>query len=370
MNEGAEVGNPYRFVSVLGEDGQPIEIDALQAFFNKVCDWGLEAVMAELQQDPIKTDTTERGRLTAGIVQQRMSGLTRNELPKVDDFKIVVGLDIGKYFSHWTKVCIHGNATGHVIDYGVMETHGLSATSDEAAIETAVFKSLEAWRIDIQAVNKPDFVLIDSGDVTQAVYAFVRQYGSPFAAAKGHPGGKLQMSSGDSPTRLHFEAARADFQTKEGIWLYNLDSEYWKQQVQQRFLTSTLNEANQLNAGSLSVWSTENHKEHLSYSHHIVAEERQESFTPGKGLIRKWVVTNRNNHWLDATALALAAGGILGIKVIPRQLPIPDRPRKVNRFLVQTGRPFVPQDRMAELWDHTTDLLSNHQSKKQSRQSR
>jgi hypothetical protein len=55
--------------------------------------------------------------------------------------KITVGLDIGKYYSHWTKLVTHGNAIGHIVDYGIMETPGLSATSDELSIETAILKS-------------------------------------------------------------------------------------------------------------------------------------------------------------------------------------------------------------------------------------
>lgn len=343
MKEGAVVANPYRYVKESNTDGDVIELDALAAFFNRVADWGLEAVQAELQQDPIKTDTTERGKLTAGIVQTRMSGLRRRELPKVDEFKITVGLDIGKYFSHWTKIALHGNACGHVIDYGVMETHGLTANSDETAIEQAILKSLMAWRVDIQADNPADFVLVDSGDYNQAVYEFVRQYGSPFAASKGWASSKINMSQGDSATRLHFEHVRADLQTTEGIWLYNVETEYWKHQVQQRFLTATFNEAHELNDGSLSVWSTESAKDHLSYAHHLVAEERQERFIPGKGLVRKWVVTNKNNHWLDATALALAAGGVLGCKVIPREIKIPESSSKP-----QPVSPKVQQQRFRQ----------------------
>lgn len=330
MNVGTEVANPYRFVSGVNADGDAIELDALSAFFNRVADWGLDPVMAELQQAPVVHNEVDKLKLTAGTVRSRMSGLARGELPKVDSFKIVVGLDIGKYFSHWTKICIHGNAIGNVVDYGIMETPGLSASSDETSIEQAILKSLEGWRIDIQLPFSPDMVLIDSGDYTNAVYSFVRQYGSPFFASKGWAGGKLQMQGADTPARRHFERVRADMQPVEKVWLFNLDSEYWKLQVQQRFLTKTFNDLNQANEGALSVWSTEDAKEHLSYAHHIVAEERRETFIPGKGVVKKWAVINRNNHWLDATALALAASSVLGLTVIERkqQNPLQEQQRR------------------------------------------
>jgi hypothetical protein len=317
MNEGAVLSNPHRFVSQLNDEGDPIEVDALQAFFNRVADWGLPRVLAELQQDPEEEEQVDSLKITSGLVMSRMSGLNRFELPKEEDVRIVCGIDVGKFFSHWCKVAIHGNATCHVIDYGVMETHGLSAQSETEAVQKALVTSLEQWRIDIQAENPPEFCLIDSGDYSDAVYEFVRRVGSPFAASKGWESARLVFTGESTPTRLFFEECRADFQAKERIWLYNLNSEYWKQQVHQRFVTSTRNEAGQLNDGSLSVWSTTDRKEHLSFAHHIVAEERREVFKEGKGLVKSWVKTNKNNHWLDATALALCAGGCLGLRVVP-----------------------------------------------------
>jgi hypothetical protein len=236
----------------------------------------------------------------------------------VDKQKIVVGLDIGKYVSYWVKMSIHGNGIGHVIDYGVMETHGVTTQTDDTAIELAILKSLELWRLDIMARNSPDAVMVDTGDFTPAIYEFIRRYGAPFYCSKGWEGGRLEMSGANSPTRLFFEECRADFQQAAGVWLYNFNSWHWKYQVHQRFLTQTFNEAQIINDGSLSVWSTDDTRQHLAYSHHICAEERTEKFVEGKGLVRKWEKNNANNHWLDATAMALMAGGVLGVRVLPR----------------------------------------------------
>jgi hypothetical protein len=215
------------------------------------------------------------------------------------------------------------------------------------SIETAILKSLEAWRIDIQSENPPDMVLIDSGDYSNAVYAFVRQYGSPFNASKGHGGSKLHFEGKDSETRRQFERARADYQSAAGVWLFNFDSEYWKHQVQQRLLTETINQQNQLTDGALSLWSTSDAKEHLSFSHHLVAEERREQFIPGKGLVSKWAVVNRNNHWLDATALALLGSSLQGYKVIPK--PEPNQLQSYNpQQSQQSKQPAQPQNRFRQ----------------------
>jgi hypothetical protein len=310
MDAGAVMGNPYRI--------KPGSISALQTFYNQVADNGIGFALSELQNDPEDDSPIDSLKLRPGTIQKRMSGLQRHELPKVDSQKILVGLDIGKYVSYWVKLSLYGNGTGHVIDYGVMETHGVTTQTDDTAIEVAILKSLELWRMDIMARNTPDAVMVDTGDFTPAIYEFIRRYGAPFYCSKGWEGGRLEMSGANSPTRLFFEECRADFQQAAGVWLYNFNSWHWKYQVHQRFLTQTFNEAQIINDGSLSVWSTDDTRQHLAYSHHICAEERTEKFVEGKGMVRKWEKNNPNNHWLDATAMALMAGGVLGVRVLPR----------------------------------------------------
>jgi hypothetical protein len=81
-----------------------------------------------------------------------------------------------------------------------------------------------------------------------------------------------------------------------------------------------------------------------------VAEERRDIFDPkGKGIVRKWVVVNKNNHYLDATALACVAAGCLGVRVVPRVTlenvpapkPIPKRPV----LTAPNGQPFFVSER-------------------------
>jgi hypothetical protein len=231
-----------------------------------------------------------------------------------------------------------------------METNGIGVNSDQASIDQALLKSLEAWRNDMLADNPPDFCMIDSGDGNhyQPVYEFVRRYGLPFVASKGSNDGRISFEGQDTATRLHFERCRADVQTQEGIWLYHIDSEFWKYQVQNRFLTATFSDQHQFNDGSLSLFASEDKKQHLAFSHHTVAEERQEQFVPGKGLVKKWRKVNPNNHWLDATSLALCAAGVLGLRVVPRQPIAPlasYRPQPTRRITTPDGRAFLASQR-------------------------
>lgn len=334
MREGAVISNPYRFANRQNKNGIPIEVDALQAFFNKVADLGMTRVNAELQNDPDLEEAAETIGLTAGKVASRISGLAQNELPKSDG-QVFVGIDIGKYYSHWVKIFSYGNAIANIIDYGVMENPGMSSDITPQAVQVALLNSLLNWRSDIISTHPPTFCLVDSGDYTDAVYEFVRQAGgTPFAASKGYAASKFFIGQ-ENATRRIFDQCWAGLLVQERLWLYHVNTEHWKQQVHERFAVQTFNSQNQINDGSLSLFASEDTKKHLSFSHHIVAEERRDTFIDGKGMVRKWVQTNKNNHWLDATALALAAAGVYGhrlIRVAPVVVPEQSKPRPSTQF--------------------------------------
>ncbi len=348
MDAGAEITNPYRFDQRHNSDGRIVEVSALQAFFNRVADWGLAAVMAELQNDPEEEELADTIQLTPGRVQARASGLRQNDLPKVDGVQITVGVDVGKYWCHWVKTAWWGNAIGVVIDYGIIEVPGMQAKTDVKAVEQALLNALIQWRTDIIAENPPDFCLIDSGDYSDAVYEFVRQAGgSPFAASKGYAPAKFHMGKESEDRRL-FDMCWAGRLPQEKLWLYHIESEHWKHWVHERFNTPTMNEANQFNDGSLSLWVDSDSKRHLTYSHHICSEMREDLFVEGRGIVRKWRQRSKNNHFLDATAYGCCAAGCLGIRVVPRVVPTrppPVQPQTSPRITMPDGRPFLITER-------------------------
>ena len=317
LETGSVVSNPHRFNRRLDAMGRAVEVSAIQAFFNRVADWGLSRVMAELQNEPDEEEVEQTLGLTAGIVMKRASHLGQNVLPTAT-CKIAFGLDIGKYFSYWVKLASWGNAITAVIDYGIIENPNMTKSSEPEAVAISLMKSLSEWRTDTLAENPPDFGLIDSGYCTDAVYEFIRQSGgSPFAAAKGWDTGRFRIGESKQGRRV-FHEAYAQYMSEEKIWLYNVHTEWWKQWTQERFLTKNMTDGN-FNDGSCSVFNTgRDPKRHLNFSHHICAEGREELFVEGKGIVRSWKVYNRNNHWLDAMALGHAALGVLGVRLIPR----------------------------------------------------
>ncbi len=354
MEKGAVVTNPDRFNRRLNSDGEPVEISALQSFFNRVADWGMDAVMSELQNDPQDKTAVETERLTAGVVQTRVSGFERGKLP-VDSATVTMGLDLGDRYGHWVKIAWFGNAVGVVIDYGILEVPGMvgKAKVSRKARELALYNALLGMRTPILAENAPEFCLIDAGDGdhTETVYSFVRDAGgSPWAASKGWDAGRFRMPADSNDKRRVFNECYAALRPQDRIWLYNVNTEFWKHWLQQRFLTPTFDDQHQFNDGSLSLFSSDNKKEHLSFAHHMVSEMRQERFIEGKGIVRKWMELSRNNHFLDAAALACAAAGCVGVRLLPKAEPIrttiEHKPRpRLPRLKTPSGRPFLLTER-------------------------
>lgn len=341
IERGVELGNPTNKSRKKRADGTPMEVTAFQRVLNAASDKSWRYVNAELQNEPDEEETEQTIGLTAKTVMSRISGLVHNELPKAEGIKITLGLDVGKYYSHWAKVAWHGSAIGHVIDYGVMETPGMGSQVDPVAVMTALMPSFHNWRTEQLAENPPDFCLIDSGDYGEAVYAFVHEAGgSPFAASKGWDTGRFRMGVA-SPTRRLFDECFANYQPENKLWLYHAHTEHWKHWVQERFVTPTFDEQQQLNDGTLSLFSDPNDaRRHFTFSKHMVSESRQDKFIEGKGIQRKWVVHSKNNHWLDAMALACAAAGVLGVRLIPR-IETNQPEKRAGQIVKPSGKPFL-----------------------------
>ena len=335
---------------VTTDDGRACVLSPIQEAYNKIADTSLSAFKTEYQNDPDPEEQPETTGLTAGRVASRVSGYLQG-VYHPDTETVTVGLDIGKYYSHWCKIAWHGNAIGMIVDYGVMETPGMMTATDAQAVMTALLPALQQWRTDITADGKLDFCLIDSGDYGDAIYEFVRQVGgTPFAASKGWDTGRFRMPKEATHDKRPFQDCYASHLPQERLWLYHVHTEHWKQWLQERFVTATYNESQQFNDGSLSLYSAPNdRKRHTSFAHHMVAEERRDTFVPGKGIMRKWVTISKNNHYLDAVALACAAAGCVGVRIVPKtdSRPVSQQIRQAPkpRVMGQYGQPFLATER-------------------------
>lgn len=303
-------------------DGDPLEWSAIQAYYNRVADFGKDAVATEIDNDPPETVGPQGSGLTAEIVASRLSGLDRMQLP-ANTMHLTAAIDLGKYRCHWVVVAWWKGAGGCVVDYGIAEVTGTSKDIDNEASEPQIYKALLDWRdtllqkeyVDATGTRRQvSAVFVDSGNFTNSAYEFVRQVGTPFYAVKGNSPYRPRSKSTD--TTKAGDNMHAEYQESQKVWLFNLNTDYWKQWVHERFLTPNFDENNMLRRGSLSIYEVPGGQRHTSYAQHIVAEELVREFKEGKGEREYWDVKNDNNHWLDATYYAAAAGRYAGARLL------------------------------------------------------
>lgn len=341
-----EVSNHQSYSKKIHEDGQPLEVSAVQAYYNRVADWGKDAVATEIDNDPPESIGPQGMGLTAKIVSSRLSGLERGQLP-ANATSVTAAIDLGKYRCHWVVMAWWKGAGGCVIDYGIAEVSGTDRTIDNEASEPQIYKALLNWRdellqkcyVDAAGTQRNvDCIFVDSGTFTNAAYEFVRQVGPPFHAAKGLGNYRPRKQSTEK-TRAG-DHMHAELQADQRLWLFDLGSDYWKTWVHERFMTPTFDENNFLRRGALSLFVQPGAQTHNSFAHHITAEELVTEFKEGKGAKTYWHQHNENNHWLDATYYAAAAGRFTGVhllsesgspKVEPRHTTKPETKPKRQR---------------------------------------
>lgn len=320
-------------------DGEPLIHSALQAAFNRIAETSFSAFRAEYQNDPEDADQGIATTLTAAKVQGRISDTLQRQLPAETE-RITIGIDVGKYLCHWTKIAWAPEATGTIIDYGIIETVNIDRHSDEQAIELAIASALEIFAEEQLALDpqlRPDLCLIDSGTFTSAVYEASRRIGRPFFPAKGI-GSQFRMpNSTNTKTQTHlYEEAYSTYRIADAVSLYLINVDYWKLWTHERFLTDSYQQGTSMRTpGSLALFNPEgDRRRHLAYSQHIVAEELRLIPRDGKDYRREWYVKTRNNHWLDSTTYANAAAGACGVTLFRRRedlaAAIKPRPTKLT----------------------------------------
>lgn len=351
MDLGAEM-IADNFKSVTLPDGREAVHSALQEAFNKIADTNISAFRAEYQNDPEEEEQAEVSALTPGRVSGQLSGLQRCEIPEDPAFSFV-GIDIGKYKSHWVKLRITREAVAWITDYGIVETHGLSKYSTEQAIDLAIIDSLIEFS-DTETFNndQPVMTMVDSGDFTESIYAFCREVDGPFFPTKGWSSDRFRNKKESDDVKPFLEAYAHRIHDSKGnlLWLYNVNTEWWKKWGQERFLVDAFMDHTRI-PGSVALFEPPHgdRKFHSQFGRHMVSESEQLIPVDGKLNKRVWVVHDKsNNHWLDAYALACAAAGCAGIRLVnPRieitpQKPVSPPPARITN---QYGQPFLATER-------------------------
>jgi phage terminase large subunit GpA-like protein len=250
--------------------------------------------------EPILPSKLNQTSLEVNELAARIIDLPRGIVPAGTKL-VTMGVDLGKYLIHWAVVAWSPSANGHVLDYGRQEV-----ASDSLGVEQALMVALrelkemiaEGWPTGTTAGAKapPQQVFIDSGYMSQVVYAFCRESGERYRPAIGRGAAQQHRQWYNRPTqtgsvcRAIGEGWHANWLPAEQLHLIEVDSDHWKTWVHQR-LSTPLEKP-----GAMTLFSAQPN-EHLALAKHLTAETKTEEFVAGKGVVVKWERVRRQNHW-------------------------------------------------------------------------
>jgi len=351
--------NPYRYNTAPMSDGKPAEISSYQGYLNFVADKGLAAALTELQNDPPVDEDGAKLILTAYHVRANCrSGLARGIVPAGAKL-LTRGVDLKKTGLHHCTIAWDASLSGSIVDYDFwpFETQGLKAS----ACEGLILEGLQEWWESV----KPGYVddegtpwdvdrtLIDEGWKedgwnTQPVELFCASVGFGNAMPSKGVGNWRQRAS----TKTSIEGVNWRVDYGLGFPQCQVNADHWKIRVHEGFL-QPFGDAGSLGlfAPNKDEWGREPANAHHSYAKHITAERWAPKGTSGTFA---WQPADggrhqKPNHWLDATALAIAAREVHGVSLLqpkserPRQLPskTPKQPRPT--FERESGERWLPQ---------------------------
>jgi hypothetical protein len=330
MERGHDVSNPNRFDDSLTPDGTPLEVSALQRYFNTVAQLGQEYTSTELDNDPPE----ETAVVESGLEPRRIQTKTNNHPRRVIPPGVVLltqGIDCRKIALHWVVRGWQMDGTGHTIDYGIHEVRGTVYGSDEGvdvAIRRAILERIEETKEtkyihhdDENRTMAVDLTLVDAAWRTPAVYGACHEAGVGVMPIMG-----FGKSDGCVQANFH-DALRSTVDKKPGdgwflsrkgkIWLVCADTDRWKNWEHDRWMAPIGT------AGCMMIFGydsdnperlNEDQKSHHSYARHITNEKEREEPYKG-GVRRRWHKKSDNNHWLDASYYSDVSANMRGVKL-------------------------------------------------------
>lgn len=282
--------------------------------------------------------------LSAEDVTRSQSGHKRGIVPP-GSLGVTVGIDTGKRRCHWTAIAWTPDTTGHVLDYGEFPVEWQRLGTTQGLLEAlSGFCQYAKWQPASGGEPiKPAQVWCDSGwhEHTEAVYQWASRMNAAeklapgqerYRPAKGHGQRQRMMTAYSAPKAITRDVRYIGREyhlvrlPKARQLLVHVNADVWKSEVQDRFARAESEPGRLMLFEALAG-------EHDEYSKHITAERAIEEYKPGRGSLIRLETIRRQNHFLDATYLATAAGDFLTTLLArPRQ---PKRP---------PGPPVEPRD--------------------------
>lgn len=290
---------------------------------------------------PAPDDSVAVSQLRFKSIAERQLPLRQGELPDDAEY-ITVGVDVGLWWLHWSAWAWRAHGTAHIFDYGMVAL-ATKSIGEEQAILNGIVSLGQQFANGWEAKDGPRFadaVWVDRRYKGEQVIKACSQNGPEWFPALGfgtsaetagrYAGPKSKTKHirniGDN---YHLEKRRSGGKT---IQIAYTNSDHWKSFVHTRFRIAV----GEHGAATLFQDRPVNHHH---FARHIIAEVEEREYKEGKGWTSKWIVKSRDNHFLDTSHLACAAGHFVGARVAeiedsedpqPSQSPIgPTRNRSV-----------------------------------------
>jgi phage terminase large subunit GpA-like protein len=273
--------------------------------------WTIPYESADIELTPVNPEE----------IRERMSESKQGIVPD-NAIAVTVGIDTGKYRLHWVAAAILPDNRGAVIDYGEQKTDSktvgtIKGIQDALALLRSHFDS--GWQSSDGRLHVPQQVWIDSGyhEHKQSVYnsckatntELGREFGDEiYRPTKGFAEGHKQMTRYYQPreltTSVQYIGTEFDMrlQLDDQVYLVHVNADFWKARVQEGLSMDPQSD------GAISLYLTPDQYHHQDYAQQIAAEKQVEEWHQDRGFLKVFKVVSRENHFLDATYLALAAG--------------------------------------------------------------
>jgi phage terminase large subunit GpA-like protein len=288
---------------------------------------------------PYKPDLEASVSIDVKTICARANSIPQEKIPAAAEH-LAIGLDLGKYWSHWVVMAAMPGGGPHVVTYGQIEVH-----SRTLGLERGLMACLRefhdmvehGWARADGTMWVPDRAVIDSGyqGDTQTVYQFVNEVGGGrYWAADGRGEAQDGHQGYKHPTQLSNKILLLGEQyyvemTPNGMLLV-MDANHWKSWVHNRLFTPMGN------AGAMTLFAGDG-VTHVAYAKHLTAEREMTLYKPGKGQITVWDRVHKANHKLDATYMASIGLHMAGNRLLEQKpIIVEAKPHKVQEIT-----PFV-----------------------------
>jgi len=276
---------------------------------------------------PHKPPIDDLSRLAWQEICERHVGVPNRGIVPDSCVRLSIGMDVGKFLTHWALCSFAEDGAPHVVDYGVFEV-----LSKDLGVERAILSAMDqfhemveaGWPDGMQRIHRPGVALIDSGyqgdNQEKPIYDWCEQAGDRYWPAKGHGTsqdmsrayGKPKSITNPNIVRVGDGWHIADVPQESGrraCRLLEFDADKWKSWLHARWSTP-MGEP-----GAATVFRVVRNQEHLTFAKHLTAEKKVSEYKAGVGMIEKWERERKDNHWFDAHVLSAIAGSMCGAPI-------------------------------------------------------